>query len=83
MSRISPDATAFHHRGAAHEVHAIAAWDGDENAEAAVVAVQQFATLVAPFGVAGYVNIVPGNTLDWLRAACVVACVCVCVCVCV
>ena len=69
LGRIDPDATAFHHRGASHEVHAIAVADSDDIPHRLVDAVRSFGSTMETYGSAGYVNILASPSSNWLGRA--------------
>lgn len=70
ISQKSLRATAFSNRSAVHEVHALAVWDSPFRPTVAVDAVRRLPSLLELHGATcGYVNIVPGDSDEWLIQA--------------
>jgi long-subunit acyl-CoA synthetase (AMP-forming) len=68
MGDVSSDATAFHHRSAAYEVHAIVVSDTEISRKAAQ-SVARFSSAMATHGSGGYVNISSEPSLAWFEQA--------------
>ena len=68
MGDVSSDATAFHHRSAAYEVHAIVVSDTEISRKAAQ-SVASFSSAMATHGSGGYVNISSEPSLAWFEQA--------------
>jgi uncharacterized membrane protein YgcG len=67
VAAVAPEATAFRHRQANFEVHAIGSWrHGDGTCQAKEAAVRMFSERIRPHGAAGYINIHAGGSPGWL-----------------